>query len=152
MGLTLEDIGMVLPATIKGHQVWEVRARGICICGHRVNAHRGAAGTCYGIPHGRRLYKGQTEVDCACTLMVPVILVPDARPFRATWKSAMPSHPFTTALVRLGVDKAEWLVDLPLTCVVCGQTAGVRASYQPGSMRKVSAFACEACAPDENGL
>jgi hypothetical protein len=152
VGLTAEDLGMVLPETVAGHQVWEVRARGICVCGHRVNAHRGAAGTCYGVPRGRRRNRAQTEVDCGCRSMVPVILVGDARPFRATWRSAMPAHPFTSALISLGIEKAEWLVPVPLACAACGRVGGVRAAYQPGSMRTVSAFACETCAPVENGL
>lgn len=133
-----------------GLPTWEVRERGICICGHRVSAHRGERNTCYGVPQGRRLVNAQSEVDCGCTSLYPVITVGNSRSFRATWRSAMPEHPFTVALFRLGPENVEqWLVDTPLVCMNCGQVGGVRAAYWPGSRRTVSGFFCQGpdCAP-----
>lgn len=151
IGLTLDDLGMDLGEDVAGVPAWQVRARGICICGHRVAAHRGANGRCFGVPQGNRLHIHQSDVECACALMVPIMLVPDARPFRATWKSAAPVHPFTYGLLKLGVGRVEtWLVDVPFVCMQCGQVGGVRPAYAPGQHRRFSGLLCDLCAPEEN--
>ena len=153
-GPSLEELGMAVePTGVGGLPTWEIQDRAICVCGHRIAAHRGERRTCFGVPQGRRLVNAQSEVDCACTHMVPIIMVPDARPFRATYRSAMPEHPFTVGLIKLGLNRVEhWLVDVPLVCMNCGQVGGVRAAYWPGSRRAVSGMFCDGprCAPVPN--
>lgn len=140
-------MGVMLPAMIGGVPSWEVRQRGICVCGHRVMAHK-MDGACHGVQASRRRYAQQTAMDCQCIRLYPVATVPDTRPFRATWLSAQPEHPFTKALYMLGDARViAWLVD-PRRCEVCSESGeDVRAVYEVGTNRNVSLLACRTCRP-----
>lgn len=152
---TAEELGLIMTEGRAGLTPQEIAQRGICSCGHRVSKHRQTSRgvLCQGVPKGRRLSRTMDETDCRCSVIDPVIVVADVRPFQASWRSALPEHPFTYGLRRVGLEKVTaWLVDTPLVCAACGGVGGgVRMVYQGGSGRSVSGFVCQACRPDTGG-
>ncbi len=144
--LTRADFGMRDLPMVAGVPEWIVRRKGICVCGHRVMAHRGDRGTCWGVPLGRRTHNREEAVRCLCVRMLPVVLVSDTRAFRATWKSADPLHPFRHALSKLRPDQVEqWLVEYPMRCETCERVGGVDVVFYPGTHRMQSAMLCVEC-------
>jgi hypothetical protein len=133
-----------------GFPSWEVNRHGICACGHRVVKHRG--GWCLGVPTGRtRLHATEVINECACKVAKPVLMTADARQFQLSAPRCTPSHPFTVgyrASRAKGIEMT-WLRELPLRCdnPECGETAGVRMVYMPGTGHRESVFACQVCAP-----
>ena len=159
--MSFEDVGLDLTGgSVRGHSKKEIWERGICACGHRVAAHDAlpdGRAQCRGVSKGKRLYRTQMETDCVCVLLAPVVLVKDTRPFRMTWRSAMPEHPLNATLARVGAGAViDWLVETPLVCQNprCARVGGVRAAYAPGTLRQASALLCDGpdSAPVENGV
>ena len=154
--MSFEDVGLDLAGgAVGGHSKKAVWDKGICVCGHRVAAHATVADRveCRGVSKGSRLYRTQMLTDCSCRLLTPVVLVQDTRPFRTTWRSALPDHPLNAALGRVGPEAViDWLIPVPLVCWKCERVGGVRAVYAPGTRREVLAMLCGDCAPDENGM
>lgn len=152
-GLYPQAVGLDLRASdVAGKPANVVHQRGICACGHRVAKHR--LGRCLGVPVGRtRLNAAVVNNECLCRDAVPVLLVGNARRFQLSWASAEPDHPLTASLRLTDPELIEaWLVETPIMCAGCGGGEGVRPVYQPGTRRRLSAFACTACAPTVNGV
>ncbi len=158
MGLSPSEIGLVLDESdVAGFPGWEVAARGICACGHRMAKHR--YGHCEGVPTGRKTTHAKVEDNaCVCREPRPVLMVKDGRLFQLSWKVAHPAHPFTAAVRALDPAKIEaWLIETPPRCENPECTTEdrgvgrVRMAYQPGTRRMRSALTCPACAP-ESGL